>query len=220
MPLNSIYLSGWEYNRVLADEPADPWPTMLPAEPLWNGGAQFWLFEHVFCTKEAFDAKIRASEALGFASGIIYQDLLDKGFLKLLDWQQFKGEHPKSYEAMCTRHSYLREQYDFERLRALIRAGNTEQLEAIKLTLLSPLLKALNCVKNFSPSSVRHWFPSGAVAERRETAVSLAFRTLASPIANPDNVNSGQHCAGVQESASPTTNGVSNGRKKSAFKLR
>lgn len=181
MPLNSIYLSGWEYNRVLANKPSDPWPTMLPAEALWNGGAQFWLFENVYCTKDAFEAEVLASETLGFASGRIWQDMLERGFVKLIDWNAIEMDSPNTYAAMCKAHSDLRSQYDREKLRLLIQTGDLERLEAIKLHLLGPLLRAKGCLQNVSPNAIRHWKPSieGRIGA---TSVHLAESILTDPV--------------------------------------
>ena len=36
---SNIYLSGWEYNRLLSKDPTEPRISALPAEILWNGAA-------------------------------------------------------------------------------------------------------------------------------------------------------------------------------------
>jgi len=112
MPKDSIYLSGWEYNRLLEEDPTEPRPSMLPGSALWNGGAQFWLFQNVYCTKESLDAEIRASEAVGFITGKIWQELHKREFLKTFDWKELIKEAPERYNSLIEIHRDLREKYN------------------------------------------------------------------------------------------------------------
>ena len=72
MPNNSIFLSGWEYNRLLYDDPLASRNSGIPAQVLWNGCAQFWLFEKVYVTEEAYSGDVAAEDELGWSSGYIF----------------------------------------------------------------------------------------------------------------------------------------------------
>ncbi len=65
MATDSIFLSGWEYNRVLRSDPFQSVTSGLPAQALWNGSAQFWMFKDVYCTKESLIGDLAAAEDLG-----------------------------------------------------------------------------------------------------------------------------------------------------------
>lgn len=67
----SVYLSGWEYNRLLQDDPAQPRVSALPASILWNGSHQLWMFENVFCARESFENEVEATDMLGWVTGTI-----------------------------------------------------------------------------------------------------------------------------------------------------
>jgi len=62
MGRNAIYLSGWEYNRLVGPDPTTSRQSCLPAEFLWNGAAQLWLFERVYCAKESLECEEQAAK--------------------------------------------------------------------------------------------------------------------------------------------------------------
>jgi len=72
---DGIYLSGWEYNRLLQRDPIARRNSALPAEIPWNGAAPLWLFRNVFCTQEGIDNEWRAYELLGWPTGRIFTEL-------------------------------------------------------------------------------------------------------------------------------------------------
>src|SRR5688500_9699409 len=86
MSKSAIYVSGWEYNRVLADHVLTSKASGLPAQLLWDGAAQFWMFEHVYCTKESLDGDIAAAVDLDWTTGFIFENLQTRGFLKPVEW--------------------------------------------------------------------------------------------------------------------------------------
>src|SRR5437763_744756 len=139
MPKNAIYLSGWEYNRTLQVDPLTAVQSALPAQAFWNGAAQFWLFEKVYCTRESFQGEVEALEALGWTSGYILKDLHRRGFLQIFDWKTLREDSPLYYQQLVEAHSRLREQYNETTIRQLIKTGNVTELEAIKLELLRPI---------------------------------------------------------------------------------
>src|SRR5689334_5038044 len=85
MAMSSIFLSGWEYNRLLDDNPLKPQSSGLPAEILWQGSSQFWLFEKVYCTKEALEGEDAGWEELSWSTGYIFRDLERRGFIEAVD---------------------------------------------------------------------------------------------------------------------------------------
>src|SRR5580698_10860192 len=91
-PRTSVFLSGWEYNRVLQPDPATPRNSALPASILWNGSHQLWMFETVFCTKESFENETRATDRLGWVDGTVLRDLAKEGILRTVDWQGLPAE--------------------------------------------------------------------------------------------------------------------------------
>ena len=178
MPKDAIYLSGWEYNRLLQNDPTEPCQTMLPGAALWNGGAQFWLFRKVYCTKESLEAEIFASEATGcFVMGKIWQELHERDFLQTFDWKDLKKEAPQHHNRLIAIHRTLREKYDEQTIINLLREGNASELENIKLDLLKPVLDLKGCVQDISPNSIRYW-----------TAESLADKITQQPSATLDRL--------------------------------
>jgi len=180
MSRNALFLSGWEYNRVLQKNPTTPIQSALPAEALWNGAAQFWLFENIYCTNESLEGEIAATETLGWATGYIFQDLQKRGFLKVFDWKKLKNESPLQYQSLIEVHKAIRERYDEKSILHLLTSGNDVALEAIKLELLKPILDHLHCINNISPNSIRKWINS----KEKEIASpsALAIQHLVNPL--------------------------------------
>src|SRR2546422_878303 len=68
MARNAVFLSGWEYNLVTDADPLAEKPSSLPAEVLWNGCAQFWLFRQVYCSDASLKGELASADALGWAT--------------------------------------------------------------------------------------------------------------------------------------------------------
>jgi hypothetical protein len=161
MNKNAIYLSGWEYNKLIADDPIKPIQSGLPAQVLWDGAAQFWLFEKVFCSQESFDGDMAAAHELGWSTGYIFEDLKKRGFLVPIKWSDF----PKLKTEINERWLNLKNDYNQNKLLQLLNEGRDDILEEVKLLLLKPILKELNCLNNISPNSIRHWIKSNQKIE-------------------------------------------------------
>ena len=164
MTVNSIFISGWEYNRLLYDDPITPRNSGIPAEVLWNGCAQFWLFENIYVTKEAYDGDYAAFPVLGWTTGEIFRKLVLSGLLKTVDIKQEAEKNAPLKTALLHAHQDLRNRFSPEYVEGLIRARTEDDLEIIKLKLLDPLLNHLNCVRNVSPSSLRAWKPDAGIS--------------------------------------------------------
>ena len=157
MSKSGIFLSGWEYNRVLGDSPLESRASALPAECLWNGSAQFWLFKAVYCTKEALETEITCYDALGWTTGRIFNDLRRREFLNVVDLPKLAASSPELAENLRAAHGFLKATYTRARLLSLLRDAEDDELEMTKLRLLNPVLQHLNCVQNISPNSIRVW---------------------------------------------------------------
>lgn len=152
---NSIYLSGWEYNRLLQDDPLEPRNSSLPGDIFWNGGAQLWMFENVYCTKESLDEEKRCAEVQGWTTAKIFQELEEKeGILKSVDWKDLRES---TKVLLQQRHAKLRSEKSEEFIRSLIGDKQTSDLELLKLDLLEPIMQEKNCLPSSSPNSLRVW---------------------------------------------------------------
>ena len=158
MARKAIYLSGWEYNRLRFEDPATPANSGLPAEALWNGAAQFWLFEKVYCTKESLDGEKSGWDELGWTTGEIFLDLERRKILETVDWSRLTSESELLRAELNDTHAKLRATVSEQQLFELLKAGAAYQLEALKLELLDPILRHLECVSNISPNSINAWF--------------------------------------------------------------
>ncbi len=182
MSKNAIFLSGWEYNRVLQQNPLAPTTSALPAEMLWNGAAQFWLFEKVYCTKESLESEVAAADTLGWATGTIFEDLQKRGFLQPFDWKDLESESPVQQQYLLEVHHRLHAKYNEAAILTLLKTGNASELEAIKLHLLNPILTHLNCVQNISPNSIQNWISSRDNQTRSASSIPRAVRLLVQPL--------------------------------------
>ena len=182
MARSKIFLSGWEYNPLLSNNPLAPRSSGLPAQVLWDGTAQFWLFEKVLCSKESLDGDMAASQALGWSTGDIFDNLRVRGFLKPVTLSEEVSRLPELEKDLKATWLQLKTDYDKQILR-LLENGRDDKLEEIKLGLLSPLLKRLNCLQNISPNSIRHW-TLDTVADRPTSPVSRGLAAIAQPVAS------------------------------------
>lgn len=178
---DSIFLSGWEYNRLLAPSPLVPMVSGLPAPILWQGAAHFWMFKNVYCTTESFEGDLAAYNDLGWTTGFIFSDLKRRGFLKTIDLHKEASSNEALKEDLLARHSQLQKDFSPEKLNALIDAGREPELERIKLLLLRPVLEQFRCVVNVSPNSLQAWTDTRATANTSRAA-NQALAYLEAPI--------------------------------------
>jgi hypothetical protein len=176
MGRNAIYLSGWEYNRLVGPDPTTSRQSCLPAEFLWNGAAQLWLFERVYCAKESLECEAQAANAIDMATSRIAVDLAREGILQPFDLSSLPKSSPVTAE-FADSHRQLQQDYSESRLRGLIIDGNAGELESIKLQLLRPVTEHLHCVQNVSPNSVTTWF-QGRIKQAAGLPASDAVNAL------------------------------------------
>lgn len=169
-----------EYNRLLQIDPLIPRNSALPAEALWNGAAQFWLFERVYCTKEALDNEYCATNELGWATGKIYKELQSREILVPIDWKKDIDEATASI--LRYRHTELRAKETEQHIRSLIHSGDVIALEAIKLRLIEPITTKLRCFQTISPNSLKTWVAPKQTMESRKEIVHKFVSSLAAPL--------------------------------------
>jgi hypothetical protein len=168
---NSVFLSGWEYNRVLQPDPTIPRNSALPASILWNGSHQLWMFETVFCTKESFENEARATDSLGWVNGTVLRDLADEGILRTVDWQRLPAETKDRLHR--ARNEVLRDVSE-DQIRAAVAEGNAAVLELTKTAILEPILDLHECFESGAPNSISTWIAEGGQPIREPGAPSRA----------------------------------------------
>ncbi len=172
---DGIYLSGWEYNRLLQSDPIARRNSALPAEILWNGAAPLWLFRNAFCAQEAIDNEWRAYEILGWPTGRIFTELVNEGVVSPIDWSGLPASTQNLVRAEAR---LLRSQFDDSRIRELIANGEIGELDTIKNSLIAPIVDHKRCALAVTPNSLRNWItPSG---ENVPSSSEVVLREIAS----------------------------------------
>jgi hypothetical protein len=175
--VNALYLSGWEYNRFLSDDPTVPRNSALPSSILWNGAHQLWMFEHVYVTQEAWHNERYATEELGWIMGDVLSDLRDEGVVKILDWSEFDADLRESLQDI---HKELAP-HARAAIPTAIRDGRSGQLEVLTNAMLSPILRRYGCVASGAPTSLETWMPDSAPAVS-ESLASRVMHSVAEPL--------------------------------------
>jgi hypothetical protein len=170
---SSVYLSGWEYNRLLQKEPTQSRISALPAAILWNGSHQLWMFENIYCSKESFDNEVQATERLGWVNGRVLRELYDKGIFQTVDWAGLPTETKHALrKARSNALSALSEQG----VRDAIVAGDASALELAKMILLQPILDHYSCFESGVPNSVGNWFKPASAGQQSGTRIQDTAR--------------------------------------------
>jgi len=150
----SVYLSGWEYNRLLQEDPTEPKVSALPASILWNGSHQLWMFENIFCARESFENETEATDLLGWVNGTVLRDLAAEGILKTVDWATLPAEtKDRLRNARASTLAVLPE----EQVRHAIETGDASTLELAKVSILEPVLDQYGCFESGAPNSITNW---------------------------------------------------------------
>lgn len=173
-----VFLSGWEYNRLMQDDPLTPRNSALPGEMLWHGSFQFWMFRKAFCTKESLDNEIAAAKILKWTTGRIFKDLVKDDFLESVDWTKLKKETKEElreiHKTLCPS--------DPHNIRKLIEERNVVAIESAKASLLAPILEEKNCVLGYSPSSLKNWKPTDVTALPESVLFKQFLREISAPV--------------------------------------
>jgi hypothetical protein len=179
--LENVYLSGWEYNRLLQATPTTPRVSAVPAATLWSGAHQFWLFKQVLCTSDSLQNERAASDALGWATGSILDDMVSEGIVRSIDWTKLPEEVARRLEAT---HRGLRSEFSEDVVRELIRGRDTAALEHIKDRLLIPLLEHYAARASGAPNSLSTWQRSGQreLAPTPPSSLNGLLSHLAAPL--------------------------------------
>jgi len=151
--VDAIYLTGWEYNRLLSANPQTPRNSALPAEILWNGAAYLWLFRRVFCTAESLQNEEAADNIMGWRTGRIFGELAGTHrILEPVDWQILGQSAQKS---LTDKHKILRAEYhDGADVRTLIQKKDYRKLEQIKIELVKPVADYVGAMVGVVPNSL------------------------------------------------------------------
>ena len=174
-PRNSVYLSGWEYNRLLQKDPTQPRVSALPASILWNGSHQLWMFEYVYCARESYENEVEATDRLGWVNGQVLRDLTAEGILKTVDWKELPVEiKDRLVRARESTLTVLPE----NQIRTAIRDGDASTLELAKALIIEPVLDHCGCVESGAPNSITNWISAP------EAPVSGASQALARSLAH------------------------------------
>jgi len=185
MEFNSIFLSGWEYNLLLSDEPGSlDMPSGLPAKALWETGAVFWLFENVHCTKPSLECDIDSMTALGWTSPKIFSDLNEDDILLPLQLTEVEKA------SLTYRVEAIRNVVKEKDLRDYIEQDKVRALEAIKLSLFGEIINSRKCLPCPSPNCISHWHTHSSPKNQEHdydyvrklvTPLNVGFRLLKTP---------------------------------------
>jgi hypothetical protein len=190
--INGIYIPGWEFNRVLSDEPWEARNSALPGALLWAGAGVFWMFEKVYCTKEAYENEACAAEELEWATSSAFCELADRRppggdgpIIEPVDWAT--GLDQNAMRDLKRVHVSLKSHYPGRRVRELIDAGKDRELELINYAILEPIAVAKQSLVAAKMSGLCHWIapsPSGeAVLPRSMPVEAMEFLSrLSRPI--------------------------------------
>lgn len=178
----NVYVSGWEYNRLLQPDLLAPRISALPIASLWRGAHQFWMFEHVICTRESVENELAAADALNWTSGHIVRDLLAEGILKQVDWSRDLNSDVQ--DQMIAKHQMLRSRIPGASVRAMVANRDVGQLELLKGELLAPMLNSLGAMASGAPNSLAQWqpeHPASPKASRTSIDIAPLLEALAAP---------------------------------------
>ena len=169
---------------MLHDDPSMPRNSALPAEILWNGSSQLWLFEKIYCTKESLDNERACGEHLGWATGKIFTELASRGILEPIDWQKV-DENTQSL--LRQKHKQILNENDKEKTRLQIREWinnrNIQKLEEVKTDLIKPILYSKNSILGVSPNSLKNWPQKASLSfNKKEYATRRFIKALENPI--------------------------------------
>jgi hypothetical protein len=165
---SSVYLSGWEHNRLLQRDPTQPRISALPAAILWNGSHQLWMFETVYCSKESFENEVEATDRLGWVNGRVLRDLYDQDVFQTIDWASLPVEtKDKLRLARSSALTVLSEQG----VRDAIVTGDAATLELAKAMVLQPVLDHYGCFESGAPNSVSNWFKLASEGQQTDTQI-------------------------------------------------
>lgn len=167
--IDGVYLSGWEYNRILGPSPLTPRISALPSEILWNGAAHLWLFREVWCAKESLANEMAADEIMGWRTGRIFAELANEGVLRPLDWAADLSEPTR--KLLLNNHEELRKRYhQGDDVRAAIKDRDMRALENMKIQLLEPVARSRGLIVGITPNSIT--LPEWKKEDRDDAATS------------------------------------------------
>jgi hypothetical protein len=148
--ISGVYLTGWEYNRILDTDPLTPRNSALPGEILWSGAAYLWLFETVYCTHESYMNELAADSMMGWRTGGMFAELESMGILQPIDWKKLKAG---TSHLVNRTHDDLRKRYGAN-IKSLIKDQDYRKLEQIKIELVKPVATSQSAIIATTPNSL------------------------------------------------------------------
>ncbi|MEV2267774.1 hypothetical protein [Nonomuraea africana] len=144
------------------------------------------MFKHVHVTLESLENERTAAEMLGWSTGAVFNELVERNVVREVNWQQLDEAVSRQLEAA---HWALRQEYrEGDQIRDALRTGKDATLQDVKARLLQPLLTHLNCLASGVPNSLSNWItaPRGGAPGNRNAdsvrRVAKALTTLAAPV--------------------------------------
>lgn len=194
--INGIYLPGWEFNRMLADDPIQPRNSALPGAVFWNGAAPLWMFEKVYCTKESLENERFAAQEIGWATSKIFGQLAAGigsvgPILEPVDWTTLgDGTH----RLLNQIHRDFQRNNADRQIRHWIDEANDPELERINYAILEPIATSKQSIVAGSMSGLRHWLspqttsPDLSIVGRQERVRKL-LSLISDPISRAQSPN-------------------------------
>lgn len=186
--INGIYLPGWEYNRLLSENPLEPRNSALPGAVFWNGSAPLWMFEKIYCIQESLENERFASQEIGWATSQIFVQMAaglesEGPILETVDW---KNLNPSTRDEVNRVHKRLRKHGAEKEISRCIDDANDAELEHFKQALLRPIAASKRCVIAGSMSGLRHWLePVSAQPETSQHSSSSSWSAGPHPGSTP-----------------------------------
>ncbi|MGX1812159.1 hypothetical protein ACWIGI_41145 [Nocardia sp. NPDC055321] len=184
--INGIYLPGWEFNRLLADDPLEPRISALPGAALWNGAAQFWMFEKVYCTKESFDNEAYSAQELGWATGDVFRKLAegidDSGpILEPVDWTTLDPSVQEEFTTRCSGFKAISPVQEW------IDQADDSKLQKLNDEIVKPIAQAKNSIIAGGMSGLRQWIdrPQSGTSIEDDDSLNEIIRRLLSQLSAP-----------------------------------
>jgi hypothetical protein len=197
--VDGVYLTGWEYNRLLSADPTQARNSALPSTILWRGAHQLWMFEHVYVTKEAWDNEVYATEELGWIMGDVLAFLRDEGALTVIDWSTLTPEVKREVKAcrdqlLTELHERVQKQSPSEvetvkredliqdAVVERLKANALDELECWKGRLLQPVTNTYDCLASGQPTDLGMWMPRATNDQFTATLEAEVLARVAQPV--------------------------------------
>ncbi|MBF6240497.1 hypothetical protein IU474_25975 [Nocardia otitidiscaviarum] len=191
--INGIYLPGWEFNRLLGETPIEARISALPGAFLWNGAAQFWMFEKVYCTKESYENEAYSAQELNWATGRIFTELSASSptrdpILHTVDWNDLDDPTKDMLRQVHGKYKYdIGAGGSGHKVRRWINEYDDSALQLATSELLKPVASSMGSLVAGSMGGLRQWISTMAIggqlsSSERDERIQALLRHLSRPI--------------------------------------